>query len=74
MSYVTSVERIGVEKGIQQGKHQGTLQSLLRILEKKFGSVPNDIKSNLQQADEEQLLLWLEQTLSANSIGEVFGN
>ena len=70
MSYVTSVERIGVEKGIQQG----TLQSLLRILEKKFGSVSNDIKSNLQQADEEQLLLWLEQTLTANSIGEVFGN
>lgn len=82
MPYVTSVERIGVEKGIQkgiqkgvqQGMQQGTQKALIRVLEKKFGSVPSDIKNNLQQADEEQLLSWVEQALTATTIGDVFGN
>ena len=61
-------------KGLQQGMQQGTQKALIRMLEKKFGSVPNDIKGSLQQADEEQLLSWVEQTLTANSLGDIFAN
>lgn len=42
MSYITSAERIGIEKGIQQGIQQGLRQGLLKAialgLEIKFGS------------------------------------
>ena len=41
MPYITSVERIGMEKGIQQGiqqgKQLGAVDMLLRQIERRFG-------------------------------------
>ncbi len=47
MPYVTSVERIGIEKGLQQGLQQGALQAardmLLHAIAVRFGEKPNDV-------------------------------
>jgi len=64
----------GMEKGIQKGMQKGAVQLLLRQLEKKFGTIPNKFILQLQQANEEQVLLWSENILSAQTLGDVFGH
>ena len=67
MQYITSVERIGIEKGVQQGLkqgleqgleqglHQGALRQLLRVLQHRFDSVPESVQSRLTSCTMEQL-------------------
>jgi len=47
MPYVTSVERIGIEKGLQQGLQQGSLQGtqemVLEAVTVRFGVVPEEV-------------------------------
>ncbi len=64
----------GMQKGLQQGLRQGARQILVRQLETKFGTIPNEIAHRLEQADEEQIMQWSERILTADSLGDVFGN
>ena len=81
MPYVTSVERIGIEKGLQQGLQQGRLEGkiegeatlLLRQLTKRFGPLDDSIRSRLDNATLEQLELWAERVLDAKILEDVFG-
>ena len=41
MPYVTSVERIGIEKGIKEGKIEGQRSFALHLLSHKFGELPD---------------------------------
>jgi len=53
MPYVTSVERIGIEKGRQEGLRE----SIIRVLEVRFGPVSSRLRLLLEQvADVNQLL------------------
>ena len=84
MPYVTSVERIGIEKGLQQGLHQGLQQGLhqglqqgeqnllLRMLTRRFGSLPDDMRERLQSAVPEQLEEWGERLLDAATLEDVW--
>lgn len=47
MQYITSVERIGIEKGV--------LRQLLRALQLRFNSVPESLQSRLTSCTLEQL-------------------
>ena len=62
------------EEGLQQGMHLGALELLLRQLEKKFGKLSADIMATMKQANEEQIILWSERILIADTIGDVFGH
>ena len=62
------------EEGMQKGMQKGTSQVLYRQLTAKFGSVSSDIEDKLNTADHEQLLLWSERILTANSPGDIFGH
>jgi predicted transposase YdaD len=85
MPYVTSVERIGIEKGLQQGLQQGRLEGklegklegevtlLLRQLTKRFGPLDESIRSRLENATLEQLELWAERVLDAKTLDDVIG-
>ena len=88
VKYVTSVERlaierglrkgmeqgleIGIEKGIEQGRAQGTASVLLRLLNRRFGPLSPDITRRLSQSTPEQLEIWAERVLDARAIDEVF--
>jgi hypothetical protein len=92
MPYVTSVERLGIEKGwqqglqqgleqgLQQGRQQGLQQGLLqgeaavlsRLLAKRFGSLPTALQDRLAHATQEQLELWAERILEADTPEAVF--
>ena len=88
VQYVTSVERLGEErgmqagiqqglqKGIQKGIHQGFLQGeqnlLLRLLTKRFGTLPEQYQQQINQANTEQLEFWTDQVLTATSLDDIF--
>lgn len=65
----------GIEKGIQQGRQEGRQEGeaslLLRLMERRFGSVDAAIRHSLLNADAETLLRWGDKVLSAASAEEV---
>jgi hypothetical protein len=77
MPYVTSVERIGLERGrqegLQQGLQEGQSRLLARQLIKRFGPLPKEIQERLAQASAVQLETWAEAVLDASTLNEVFG-
>ena len=74
MPYVTSVERIGIKKGRQEGRQEGQAAFLLRLLQLKFGAhVEDAVQKRIAAADTAQLERWGERILSAVSLAEVFG-
>ena len=75
MRYVTSVERLAIERGIQQGKREGKLEGeanvLERLLAKRFGPLSEDTRARLKNATAGQLELWTERVLDAPSLAAV---
>ena len=63
MPYVTSVERIGVERGLEQGKQQGLelgrvegkRLAIREIVRARFGGVPDELDARLASIDEAAL-------------------
>ena len=77
MNYITSIERIGIEKGIvqglEQGIHTGEATLLMAVLQHRFGQdLPENIGTLLQQAPETQLKEWMIRALNANTLTDVF--
>lgn len=68
MPYVTSVERIGLERGRQEGQ----AMMLARLLTKRFGALPADIEYRLAGASAAQLLAWGEAVFDAATLDQVF--
>lgn len=81
MRYVSSVERIGMEKGReeglregrQEGRQEGRSELLALLIETRFGSVPPAIRARLAAADTVELDAWARKLFSATSLDEVFG-
>ncbi|EGV30435.1 conserved hypothetical cytosolic protein [Thiorhodococcus drewsii AZ1] len=72
MPYITSVEQIGIEKGIEQGKQLGSAVILLRLIERRFGPPSEAIRERIAQADPDTLLHWSERILDAQGLDEVW--
>lgn len=73
MRYVSSIERIANENGMQQGVQQGEALALRRLLAKRFGTVPSEISSRIASASREQIELWFDQAIDAPQLEDVFG-
>jgi flagellar biosynthesis/type III secretory pathway protein FliH len=82
MPYITSVERIGIEKGMQQGVQQGVQQGmqlgetalLERLLTRRFGPLSDETRARLASASLDQLGEWADNILDAQSLDAVFTN
>lgn len=80
MQYVTSVERLAIQRGIQQGKAEGKAEGnvigkaelLTRQLTKRFGPLSAETSQRLQTATTEQLELWADRVLDAPTLVAVF--
>ena len=76
MPYITSVERIGIQKGIQigreavqQGIQQGIQLSILETLDERFGDIPSSISDDIRQIkDRNQLRILRRQAIWSRSI------
>jgi predicted transposase YdaD len=80
MPYVTSVERIGIQKGLQQGLEQGRQEGrkegeaaiLLRLIALKFGSPTEEVRARIEEADADTLLDWSTRILTADRVDDIF--
>ena len=76
MPYVTSVERIGLRRGLEQGRKEGLQEGeatvLLRQIELKFGPPDAAVRKRVQSADAETLLHWSERILTAGTLEQLF--
>jgi hypothetical protein len=61
----------GILQGVQQGVRKGELLVLLRLLNRKFGELPPEVRDRVDAADDETLLEWSERVLTAGSLDEV---
>ena len=71
MPYITSVERIGIQKGLEQGMRRGEAILLLRLIELRFGAADQDVIQRIHEADSETLLHWSDRILTAQSLSEL---
>ena len=76
MKYITSIERIGIAKGITQGIAKGRIEGesklLKRLLEHRFGVLPAWATEKLTNAPEPALEAWGEAVLTAPTLDAVF--
>ena len=89
MTYVTSIERLaieegmekglrqgmekGMQQGMQQGRREGKVQLLERLLAVRFGQLPDWVCQRVEHANENTLDDWTEALLSSDSLESVFG-
>ena len=82
MPYVSMLEEImtekgfakGVAHGIGQGIGQGRASMLLRLLQLKFGELPEALREQVTQAGDAELNVWIERILFVNSLEAVFAD
>lgn len=84
MRYVTSIERLareegiehgmaqGVKQGMQQGMQQGQARLLAHLLTQRFGELPAWAKERLDSASDAELQAWGSAILSADALQAVF--
>ena len=63
----------GAAKGRIEGRAQGKADTLLRLLRKRFRTVPDDLEQRIRTADSDHLDDWAERILDARTLAEVFG-
>ena len=56
MPYVTSVERRGIQQGLEQGQLQAAQQMVCEVISARFGSVPDDVRTAVQSLQTPQAL------------------
>ena len=81
MKYVTSVERLAIERGHKtgvvegrlEGKLEGKLEALTRLLTRRFGPLPEWVAERTKGASAEQLDIWFDRGLDSTTLTEIFG-
>jgi hypothetical protein len=68
MPYITSIERMGIEQGIQQGE----VIVLKQLLTQRFGPLPAWAEQRLVQASRRELENWTDRVLEAQRLGDIF--
>ncbi|MCG5259164.1 DUF4351 domain-containing protein [Cupriavidus gilardii] len=65
-------KREGLMEGRQEGLQQGQALFFQNLLTKRFGPLPTEVETRLNQASPEQLQAWGERLLSAQHLADVF--
>ena len=78
MQYITSVERIGEERGIligeRKGRQEGEAKMLTRLLQRRFGELPAWASEKIAKADLSVLEEWSLRILDATTIESVLAD
>lgn len=70
VAYITSAERIGVERGT----HVGEVRLLVDLILYKFAKIPKTYREKIEQANENTLKAWARRTLTAKTLKDVFSD
>jgi hypothetical protein len=74
MGYLATLEHEAIQRGMERGMVQGEYKLLKKLMEKRFGSLPESINGRLSQATAAELETWGEAVLTAASLEAVFQN
>lgn len=64
----------GRREGRDVGRREGEVRALLRVLERRFGSVPHECEEAIGKASIAQIELWLDRAIEARSMSEVLSS
>jgi hypothetical protein len=67
-SHIMTAAQILEQRGIAKGRLEGEAGVLERQLRRKFGNLPVNVQTRLSSATPEQLELWTDQILFADSL------
>ena len=71
MKYITNMERRGLEKGRQEGQVRNQQESVLAVLETRFGDVPYPLREAVTAVDDlVRLKQWLRSAIQLPSLEE----
>lgn len=62
----------GEARGEARGKAIGEIETLLKLLELKFGPLPGEARKKIRSADSEQVHLWIEHVLTVDRLNDLF--
>ncbi len=75
MPYVTSVERMGLERGRQEGRQEGRdegiREALRRIVQARFGTVPEALERRIAEADRAALDQMLDRVIIIETVDDL---
>lgn len=71
MSYITTGERIGYERGKEEGQQEQVQTLVLRLLQKRVGELPQQVREQIQGLSLEQLEALGEALLDFNAIADL---
>ncbi len=74
MPYISSFERAGMERGLEQGRVLGKAQLLKRQLQRRFGDVPGWATDKIDAADESAIETWVDALFEAETVEAVFAS
>ncbi len=80
MTIVEQLEHKGRQEGRQEGRREGLQEGrrteaasmLARILQRRFGPVPEQIQKTIEAASLEELENWVDRALDAETLADVF--
>jgi len=67
-------EAHGIAMGRVEGLAEGKGKSLMRLLERRFGTLSPDVRERIAGANLDQLDRWFDLAMDADSLGAVFGD
>ena len=70
-TYEMFVQRIKLD-GLRDGKLEGHRETVLRLLRRKFGALPDDVVTRVQNADTALLEKLEDKVLFANTLDDMF--
>ncbi len=67
--------RLGLQEGIELGRQiAGGVAILRRMMERKFGGVSERVEKHFSTASADQLLVWADRLLDAETVDDIFGS
>lgn len=56
----------------QEGRQEGEVVSLLRLLERRFREIPTEVRQRIAEADPARISEWFDRAIDAPDFGTVF--
>lgn len=72
MRYVTSIERIAKQEGIEEGKVEIAREDVIEVLAVRFGDIPSNVLENINRINDVSVLKRLHRNAIAISSMEAF--
>ncbi len=72
MTIAEQLRKEGREQGMQQGMQQEATKTLLKILSKRFGPIPDDTQRLIHTAETSQIEAWIDAALDSENLRQVF--